>query len=164
MADYLKNFREDETIKASDTNSNNQFLLDRINSVHERLKTWLDGEIGRINSNIQSGDATLQTTIDALKKTTEDTPHFAEKYQSGNSWYRIQSDGWLEQGGIVPSRGSVTYVKPFKDTNYTLVLGTHDTNFEHGGISGKSATGFSHYDGKGWSYIVEWYACGFMAE
>ncbi|MCM1003585.1 MAG: hypothetical protein NC408_04515 [Candidatus Gastranaerophilales bacterium] len=68
MADYLKNFAENEVIKASDTNSNNQYLLDRINNNYTLLKTWLDGETGRINSNIQSGDATLQAALDKLEE------------------------------------------------------------------------------------------------
>ena len=37
---------------------------------------------------------------------------------------------------------------------------SHRTDRPGGGISGKSQSGFSHYNGKGWSYDVEWYACG----
>ncbi len=72
MADYLKNFAENEVIKASDTNSNNQYLLDRISENYTRLKTWLEGEVGRIFSNIQSGDATLQKRIDDLEENLTD--------------------------------------------------------------------------------------------
>lgn len=68
MADYLKNFAENEVIKASDTNSNNQYLLDRIGNNYTNLKAWLDGQVGTILSNIQSGDATLQSQMDNLEE------------------------------------------------------------------------------------------------
>ena len=58
------------------------------------------------------------------------------------------------------SRSTTTYLKEFKDTNYTLTLGTHCTYFEGGGISEKTAARFSYYNGKGWGYSVDWYACG----
>jgi hypothetical protein len=67
---------------------------------------------------------------------------------------------WLEQGGLCASRGTATFIKAFRDANYSLTLGTHNCNYEHGGISSKTAGNFTHYDGKGWSYTVEWYACG----
>lgn len=71
MADSLKIFQEAETILASDTNNNNRYLLDKISEIYSKLKTWLDGEVGRIFSNIQSGDATLQVELDKLKQTVE---------------------------------------------------------------------------------------------
>ena len=45
-----------------------------------------------------------------------------ETYSNGNSWYRVYSDGWCEQGGrlSVSTNQTVTinFLKPFVDTNY----------------------------------------------
>ena len=50
--------------------------------------------------------------------------YITETYQNGSSWYRVYSDGWCEQGGIVSAATGgtkVTFLKPFKDTNYVVV-------------------------------------------
>ena len=52
-----------------------------------------------------------------------------ETYISGTSWYRIWSDGWLEQGGYYDNgsnarsfTGSVSFTKNFSVTSYSLSL------------------------------------------
>lgn len=45
-------------------------------------------------------------------------------YISGTSWYRIWSDGWIEQGGRVTSTkssGTITFPKAFSNTNYVCI-------------------------------------------
>ena len=82
-----------------------------------------------------------------------------EHYINNGSWYRVYSDGWIEQG-CNNSSGNVTYLKPFKDNNYTLVMAYTAYN---GGIYGtdhpksRTASGFVAYD----NYEVDWYACGY---
>ena len=48
--------------------------------------------------------------------------YITESYQNGTSWYRVWSDGWIEQGGkttISSSSGTtITFLKPFTNTNY----------------------------------------------
>ena len=84
-------------------------------------------------------------------------------YISGTSWYRVWSDGWLEQGGIINAGGTVTFLKPFPDTNYTLCTSvkgsasTYNINWLNGTPQGKSATGFSS-SGSGAGF--EWTAYG----
>ncbi len=109
----------------------------------------------------------LETSINETKSFFSENGLFVNTYINGASWYKEYfSDSekktrvWLEQGGIINSRSSTTFLKEFSNSNYTLVLGVRGTYFESGGISGKSQSGFSHYNGKGWSYNVEWYACG----
>ena len=52
------------------------------------------------------------------------TPHIVQTYVSGTSWYRVWSDGWLEQGGVVSmnegTNAAVTFAKNFTTTNYTV--------------------------------------------
>lgn len=44
---------------------------------------------------------------------------------TGRDWYRIYSDGWVEQGGVTPTGSDTTVVATFhiefKDTNYTIL-------------------------------------------
>ena len=55
-----------------------------------------------------------------------DRGYLVESYRNGNSWYRVYSDGWCEQGSI--TSGAATYgvltvqlLKPYRDTNYVYV-------------------------------------------
>ena len=91
-------------------------------------------------------------------------PYIKEKYANGTSWYRIWSDGWIEQGGY--SSGStgrtVSFLKVFSNTNFSI----------HGAINGNSATGdnsivfgsittsnFKIYSAN----ATRWLACGYIA-
>lgn len=49
--------------------------------------------------------------------------HITDMYQSGKSWYRKYSNGWVEQGGYVSGAvdATVKLLVPMKDTNYTLL-------------------------------------------
>lgn len=97
MADYLKNFKEGEDIKASETNSNNQFLLDKISDNNSAITQYLEGELGKINSTISSGDATLQNNINNLSNTV-DRKLEASMIQGGNGYCRL-SNGLIIQWG-----------------------------------------------------------------
>lgn len=62
-----------------------------------------------------------------------------EANQTGDSWYRKYSDGWIEQGGRVPvgiGQVTVNLVKPMKNGNYSLIC---TANFS-------SATAISYID------------------
>lgn len=95
--------------------------------------------------------------------------YVVETYKSGTSWYRIWSDGWIEQGfrisTTVDAQTNHTFLKPFKDTNYTLLFTTQTTtnNFnvaQPDWITNYSTTGFSYhcdsFAGQPWIY-----ACGY---
>jgi hypothetical protein len=43
-----------------------------------------------------------------------------DTYINGNEWYRIWSDGWIEQGGY--GSASVTLLKPYSNTNYNVQI------------------------------------------
>lgn len=89
---------------------------------------------------------------------------------SGN-WYRIYSDGWIEQGGIIlpQTRNDnflVTLLKPYTNTNYTLITNKSiDTNVS--GYIGvysfwthnKTETGFTTAIDP--NVRCNWYACGY---
>lgn len=53
--------------------------------------------------------------------------YVVETYHSGTSWYRVWSDGFVEQGGYSNSPYgqvvTITLIKPLNTTNYTILLG-----------------------------------------
>ena len=49
-------------------------------------------------------------------------------WRSGSSWYRIWSDGWVEQGGLSTGTSlprTITLHKAMADANYTVSVGVH---------------------------------------
>lgn len=98
-----------------------------------------------------------------------------ETYVNGTSWYRVYSDGWCEQGGIINSVSKDTYtsatislLKSYKNTNYSVLLTQWD-NEQTLGIDG-SINGQSVHSKRvnnfviathSWTYGRMWQACGF---
>lgn len=73
-------------------------------------------------------------------------------YVNGASWYRKYANGFKEQGGSYAYvgdnvTGTITFLAPFKDTNYTISLGTKSTGAGSGlannTIENPTATSFS---------------------
>jgi hypothetical protein len=79
-------------------------------------------------------------------------------------WYRVYKSGWVEQGGTMIANGQVritTFLKPFKNTNYTLFCQNHeDSTYAWSNRFGynKTITGFTWYSDNG--IVSDWYACG----
>ena len=90
-----------------------------------------------------------------------------ESYTNGNSWYRIWSDGWIEQGGVSSGAIKVTFIKAFLNANYTINVTrlAHSENIP--AVTDKTATDFF----VGWKVYNQnynanttncsWYACGY---
>ena len=50
--------------------------------------------------------------------------YVVDSYHNGTEWYRIYSDGWIEQGGLGPSHSgekTITLYKPYSNANYTII-------------------------------------------
>ena len=173
----LTTIKYGELASSEVVNNNFKYLDDKISNLNETVtsnKAGMNSNIASINSSITTINENmtknvkqLEESINEAKSFFSESGLFVNTYINGASWYKEYfSDSekktrvWLEQGGIINSRSSTTFLKEFSNSNYTLVLGVRGTYFESGGISGKSQSGFSHYNGKGWSYDVEWYACG----
>lgn len=48
-----------------------------------------------------------------------------ETYKNGDDWYRVYSDGWVEQGGrLVPSTSwrGIVLLKPMVDSYYSVMV------------------------------------------
>lgn len=92
--------------------------------------------------------------------------YLVDSYHNGTEWYRIYSDGWIEQGGEVGASGqtTVTFPKAFSNTNYTVVATSIGTNGEIYAqcIQRTSATQMTIYNhGGSAAFAKSWYACGY---
>lgn len=93
-----------------------------------------------------------------------------ETYVNGNSWYRIYSDGWCEQGGraSVASDNSVTvtFLKNFKDTNYYAnwisCSGAITTGSGTRAADTLTTTSMRIYNGQDTTMTANWQACGYI--
>ena len=92
-----------------------------------------------------------------------------ESYTDGTIWYRLYSDGWIEQGGY-SKRGNtttnITYIKEFIDTNYNLQMSVkHASNIDGRPpvISNPSTTGFTATIATAYEGFY-WKACGYAKE
>lgn len=96
-----------------------------------------------------------------------------ETYNSGTSWYRVWSDGWIEQGGRVTptaSSGTITFLKAFSNTNFTITSQEGDgngttTSTDTGGYD--MCVGLTNFTTTTVRYTcatnryISWYACGY---
>lgn len=88
--------------------------------------TITDDSVSLITNDV-SGD-TVATKADLAvvenKCTLQGQGDYVVEFQvnSDGSWYRKYKSGWLEQGGrCAATKGNITFLKPFADTNYTIV-------------------------------------------
>ena len=132
-------------------------------------------------------DAKISSPITALCTTKATTASSAsstkpavviENYLAGTSWYRVWSDGWIEQGGLVSisqfttsATQTVTLLRNFANTNYScfvqLMSGGTNWAWVQGcnvlnkavnkfdiGLYGSSAGTIN-------AHKRQWYACGY---
>lgn len=122
---------------------------------------------------VSAGDPTLDdiksalTTIQAQLGQLENRRYVKEtgKSSDGTSWYRVWSDGWIEQGGTYTSSDNdkypVTLSKKMTTTNYhSTVTGGYNksSNNGFGYCYDKTTSGFN-------AVVIEprgtWYVCGY---
>lgn len=94
-----------------------------------------------------------------------------ETWSSGTQWYRIWSDGWIEQGGYASWNGAwttLTFNRPFTTTNYYINGGGYRSDsspyqcmidFKDWGTS--SCSVWSSDDNTSNPCVMKWYACGY---
>lgn len=93
-----------------------------------------------------------------------------ETYKNGNSWYRVWSDGWIEQGGQTTSStgvGTLNFIRPFLTTNYLFLTHTKTGNGDYTVrntvevLGGRATTGISVAGTPSFTNSYTWYACGY---
>lgn len=94
------------------------------------------------------------------------------KWTSGTSWYRVYSDGWIEQGGNFAGDGAnvtqVTLHKPFSNTNYSVFTTPEYTTTSTSNLAvskntsyPKTTTGFYIYNSTTTTFGHYWEAKGY---
>ena len=63
----------------------------------------------------------VNNTVRIPKRTTEHG-ELIKSYSSGTEWYRVYSDSWCEQGGVCGNGATVSLLRPYKDTNYSITF------------------------------------------
>ncbi len=98
----------------------------------------------------------LKQPFRAIDSTT--SPHITTTYKNGTSWYRVYSDGWCEQGGVVSvnsnNKKTVTLLKPYSSTTYSVLTNNRATNTA-GGQSAKGSITGSNTIVVSYSYVNE---------
>lgn len=100
--------------------------------------------------------------------------YVVENYKNGSDWYRVWSDGWIEQGGASPTFSAsntdttvtVNLLKPFTDTNYSVLALSDDCGYRPAlTYSNKTTSSFKlrreSHSGSIRSGIADWRACGY---
>ena len=100
-----------------------------------------------------------------------------ESYVNGTSWYRVYSDGWCEQGGILSFTARRTFtntislLKSFINTNYTCIANLrsnepNDTFITGYNIANMTTSSFvvtgNTYEGVNINTGIIWQACGYI--
>lgn len=119
---------------------------------------------GKADTNLGN---TIPTAAFATKLNSAGIRTVVETYKNGTSWYRIWSDGWIEQGGSFNSN-SITFLKTFTRKPHFIrscfsTGGTNNFNYNtanayFGNISNISTTGVTGLSAFGETL---WYACGY---
>ena len=98
--------------------------------------------------------------------------YITETYVNGTSGYNIYSNGYCEQWGLAVGNGdvnlTVTFLKPFKDNNYTLNASMVTTstvalaNISHVSVVSKTNTSFVTRINSNIGLTKSWLACGYI--
>ena len=111
-------------------------------------------------ANISIGLTQAETRISALENHGAGAT-VVESYRNGTEWYRVWSDGWVEQGGYFEKARdkalTVTFLKPYADTNYTFTYMVANTSGSANDprLNEKTATDFSMVTNS-WGYKMYW--------
>lgn len=117
---------------------------------------------------IQDGSTKGGIKVANVDDTKRTDPYIIETYSKGNSWYRVWSDGWKEQGNTEQYKNAndertITLIKPYKDTCYCIVNSSdliNDTDWYNIKIWRNSSSSFKICPKQN-IYAITWYACGF---
>jgi hypothetical protein len=120
-------------------------------------------------------DANIIAAAGVLTDVADLKAHYiVETYENGSSWYRVYSDGWCEQGGIVSSvdyynSKTISFAKTFSDTNYCLSI-TCKTNSNQVVNASTTLQVYNYSDSQANVFNVSttsinayWRACGYIS-
>lgn len=94
-------------------------------------------------------------------------PLVMKTYNNGHSWYRIWSNGCIEQGGLTVSITggtgvTVSLFMEYSSTNYSVFMTTENYPVNAPGVSSKTTSSFvADYSSSSTTGRVYWYTCGY---
>ena len=93
-------------------------------------------------------------------------PYVTETYHSGTTWHIVFSDGFKMQGGATGSLGvsasvTVSFSKPFAETNYFCCPSWSSMSYGGVGWTGRTTTGMTIQNAAGGATPIYWMACGY---
>lgn len=115
--------------------------------------------------NVMSAVAQVQAKLPNNLSNT--TPLIVDTRKSGSGWYRVWSDGFIEQGGsytAVATTSTVTFLKPFSNADY--FIDNNRASSESGTLSPGGANYFNKTSSTAQTRMtvgnqMAWYACGY---
>lgn len=126
---------------------------------YAQVLTWVDAN-GGVNCSFPMCTSKATTTSSA---STSRVAVVVQNYVNGTSWYRVWSDGWIEQGSTKAYENNtgnytISLLKPFSNANYTVIVQTGAGGSYASAVSSQTATSFTGgYLGR----CRGWYACGY---
>ncbi len=121
-------------------------------------------------STVQADIDNLMSGVNALVSTLSSNKYVTDCYVNGNNWYRVWSDGWIEQGGQTTSStgvGTLNFIKPFLTTNYLFLTHTKTGNGDYTVrntvevLGTRTTTGINITGTPSFTNSYTWYACGY---
>jgi len=123
-------------------NNNFQHLDDKISSVSQSLSA----NTTALSGTISSLSATVASNKEEISSKLAEFIYVKKSYKQEHDWYRLFSDGWIEQGGYcnLGSNGEliINLHIPMTDTNYSIHAGIHRSYYNGNldiGITGACA-------------------------
>ena len=104
--------------------------------------------------------------VELIKRTDPQiqAPYITETYVNGTSWYRVWSNGFIEQGAnvAVSDIGSLSFPRKFTTTNYTIVSADEGRNAAGNlGILTRTVSGVDYDNSNQGAHILNYYVCGY---
>lgn len=170
---YDKNNNNFGVMEAGKLTNGNNFIQWNLRNRTDESWTPNGGVVRLLTNDTESFFDFPKCTTNATTSSTAANNKVAvvvQNYKSGTSWYRVWSDGWIEQGGRVSisqdTQTTITLLKPFSDTNYTVLITANRSGTQTAGdgnftVEYVSTSQFKWSNGDDFSGNGIWYACGY---
>lgn len=130
--------------------------------------TDIETSVANVKSNVQTLNTNVSNNYAKKDFSNASKPYVKTTYKSGVSWYRIWSDGFIEQssttGNVKADEYTITLLKPFTNANtyyfnFVLMNGPYDQSYKHCIVRYTSSVLVQDYTMN--NNPIAWYACGF---
>lgn len=158
-----------QKVKLTFDASNSNSIYGRSSTVQPESHEWVMCVVAYgIATNVGSVDIqNVMSAVNAVQAQVGEIPtpkaYVTETHVSGTQGYRVWSDGFIEQWGKVKvsgenSNNTLTFQKPFKDTNYNIQTAGWRISDRHACVMSKTATSVTI---SAWNNDNDWYAFGY---